>query len=74
MTTLLYQCILENIETGYRTVAWIDKKGAVVGKTMTLDEEDGRFKTMEVFQPGMTIEDIKISANQARNTRKVSDI
>ena len=74
MEKLLYQTVLENIETGFKTVAWIDKKGAVVGKTMTLDGEDGRFRAIEVHEPGMTVEDVKISANQARNTRKVSDV
>ena len=75
-----YQCILTSLETGYHTVAWIDEEGAKVGKTMTLDagkNDDrlkGRFRVDTVWTPGRSDEWVKMSADQARNTRKVSDI
>jgi hypothetical protein len=69
---LYAQCRLS--QNGSTQVAWIQKKLAAKGKTISLKDVDGLWLVEEVFEPTLPWEVINERSQDYKRTREASDI
>jgi len=69
------QCLLQR--KNERQMSFIPEEAAKIWKVVDLkegDEWDKNWQVIEVYEPAIPFKDVELAANQARNTRKASDI
>jgi hypothetical protein len=70
---LMYQCVLRRGEE--KVIAWIEERGAKVGKYVELKEDHTFWKVETVWQPPRPAKDVKDTERKAhKGTRSFSDI